>query len=113
MTSPRIRVLGLLPLLVLYVPNVLPNASVPRVARTASSRGREAAERKMREAYARLPLSFEANRGRISPQVDFVARGPGYTLFVTPTETVVKLQPPGTRRPAIRKSSSQDSDLVR
>ena len=50
-------------------------------------------------AYGRLPLSFEANRGQTSAQVDFVSRGSGYTLFVTPTEAVLTLRAPSTRRP--------------
>ncbi len=34
-------------------------------------------------AYGRLPLAFEANRGQTDPRVRFLARGPGYTLFLT------------------------------
>ena len=52
-----------------------------------------------REAYGRLPLSFEANRGQTAPQVDFIARGSGYTLFVTPTEAVLTLRSPATPKP--------------
>jgi hypothetical protein len=40
-------------------------------------------------AYARLPLSFEANEGQSDPQVRFLARGPGYTLFLTDAATAV------------------------
>ncbi len=43
------------------------------------------------EAYGKLPLSFEANRGQSDPQVKFLARGRGYTLFLTPTEGVLVL----------------------
>ena len=35
-----------------------------------------------------LPLFFEANRGQSDSRVRFLARGNGYTLFVTPTELV-------------------------
>lgn len=42
--------------------------------------------------YAALPLSFEANRGQTDPQVDFLARGQGYTLFLTPHEAVLTLK---------------------
>ncbi|MGH7372580.1 MAG: SBBP repeat-containing protein, partial [Candidatus Methylomirabilales bacterium] len=41
------------------------------------------------EAYGKLPLSFEVNRGQTDEQVRFLARGPGYTLFLTPTEAVL------------------------
>ncbi len=45
-----------------------------------------------RNAYGRLPLSFEENRGQTDPQVKFLARGSDYSLFLTPTEAVLKLR---------------------
>src|SRR3989441_12722620 len=42
-------------------------------------------------AYGKLPLSFEANDGQADPQVKFLSRGSGYTLFLTSTETVLTL----------------------
>src|SRR5437870_5360879 len=36
---------------------------------------------------ASSPLVLEANRGQADPQVKFVARGAGYTAFLTSTET--------------------------
>src|SRR4030095_6218605 len=45
-----------------------------------------------REMYGKLPLHFEANRGQTDPQVKFLSRGPGYALFLTPTEAVLTLQ---------------------
>jgi len=41
--------------------------------------------------YGRLPLYFEANQGQTDPQVRFLARGGGHTLFLTPTEAVLVL----------------------
>jgi hypothetical protein len=38
------------------------------------------------------PLSFEANHGQTNLSVNFIARGNGYTLFLTPTESVMVLQ---------------------
>ncbi|HTA56525.1 MAG TPA: Ig-like domain-containing protein, partial [Candidatus Baltobacteraceae bacterium] len=43
---------------------------------------------KMSGAPLSLPLFFEANRGQTDPQVKFLARSGGYSLFVTPTEAV-------------------------
>src|SRR4051812_32755531 len=43
-------------------------------------------------ALARLPLYFEANAGQAGPRVQFRARGPGYTLALTPTEAVFRLR---------------------
>src|SRR5262245_16138610 len=34
----------------------------------------------IRAAFGRLPLAFEANRGQADAQVQFLARGIGYTL---------------------------------
>ena len=38
-----------------------------------------------------MPLQFEANHGQVDEQVKFLARGKGYTLFLTPTESVMVL----------------------
>jgi hypothetical protein len=45
-------------------------------------------------AYGKVPLSFEANRGQADPEVRFLARGSGYTLFLTATETVLSFPEP-------------------
>lgn len=44
------------------------------------------------ENYGKLPLSFEANEGQTDRQVKFLARGQGYTLFLTSQEAVLALQ---------------------
>jgi hypothetical protein len=60
--------------------------------------------------YARLPLSFEANRGQTDESVKFVSRGPGYTLFLTATEAVLTLNQPRrplrTQRETMRSASA-------
>lgn len=43
-------------------------------------------------AYGRLPLAFEANHGQTDPSVDFLVRGPGYTLFLTGGDAVFALR---------------------
>ncbi len=40
----------------------------------------------------KLPLAFEANQGQVDEPVRFLARGPGYTVFLTQTETVLSLR---------------------
>jgi uncharacterized protein (TIGR03437 family) len=35
-------------------------------------------------AYSKLPITFEPNLGQADAHVDFLARGSGYTLFLTP-----------------------------
>ena len=54
------------------------------------------------ESYGKLPLGFEANHGQTDSRVKFLSRGPGYTLFLTPTEAVLAL-----RKPAGRGSSTE------
>jgi|SRR5579859_1239803 len=44
------------------------------------------------ENYGKLPLSFEVNEGQTNGQVKFLARGQGYTLFLTSQEAVLSLQ---------------------
>lgn len=44
------------------------------------------------EAYATLPLTFESNLGQTDPSVDFLARGLGYTLFVSADRAVLSLR---------------------
>jgi hypothetical protein len=46
----------------------------------------------IRNTYGNLPLSFEENRGQTDPRVKFLARGGGYSLFLTSTEAVLKLR---------------------
>jgi hypothetical protein len=46
-------------------------------------------------AYGQLPLSFEANKGQTDPRVNFLSRGAGYSLFLTPTRAVIELHQSG------------------
>ena len=43
-------------------------------------------------AYGQLPLSFEANQGQTDSRVNFLSRGAGYSLFLTPTKAVLSLK---------------------
>jgi hypothetical protein len=48
------------------------------------------------------PLAFEANRGQTDPRVRFVARGAGYTVFLTGTEAVVAFAGGAGERAVVR-----------
>src|SRR5678815_2757270 len=50
-----------------------------------------ATKARLNELYGQLPLSFEANVGQTDPRVDFISRGSGYTLLLTPREAVLAL----------------------
>lgn len=45
----------------------------------------------LRESYGRLPLHFEENRGQADQEVRFLARGPGYGVYLTAREAVLVL----------------------
>ncbi len=47
------------------------------------------------KSFGRLPLAFEENRGQTDRRVRFLSRGPGYTLFLTGDEAVLRLSDPG------------------
>jgi hypothetical protein len=51
-------------------------------------------QRQILKAYGKLPLRFEANAGQTDPQVQFLVRGSGSTLFLTATEAVLAVHGP-------------------
>src|SRR5947208_806473 len=62
-----------------------PIAALP--SNPSVSQPSSAAQLKFNEAYGKLPLYFEPNpstgSGQAPPQVKFISRGKGYTLFLT------------------------------
>ena len=46
---------------------------------------------KLSETYGKLPLAFEANQGQTDSAIKFLSRGPGYGLFLAPTEALLAL----------------------
>jgi len=52
----------------------------------------QSAKPQLVEAYGRLPISFEANKGQHDSRVKYLARGSGYNLFLTSNEAVLSLQ---------------------
>src|SRR5262249_12023170 len=48
------------------------------------------------------PLAFEANRGQAPAEVKFLARGAGYTVFLTPSEAVLTLDRGESDRAVVR-----------
>ncbi|MEW5986823.1 MAG: hypothetical protein AB1791_09330, partial [Chloroflexota bacterium] len=65
------------------------------LALTSYSRVAPAGLATLLESYGRLPLSFEANQGQTAAEVQFLARGSGYSLFLTSTEAVLALAQSG------------------
>jgi hypothetical protein len=60
------------------------SASQPKTA-TPAARSR------IQASYAALPLAFERNEGQTNAQVEYMARGNGYTLFLTANDAVFSL----------------------
>src|SRR5271156_5533714 len=46
-------------------------------------------QQKLAASAIKMPLFFEANAGQTDPSVRFLTRSGGYTMFLTPTETVL------------------------
>ena len=61
------------------------SASVPTLPASA-------ARSRIQATYAALPLAFEPNQGQSDPQVKYMARGNGYTVFLTSNDAVLSLQ---------------------
>jgi len=67
-----------------------------------------AVESRALTAYGNLPLAFEPNQGQTDPLVKYLARGRGYTLFLTSREAVLSL--PAThsfRKAGLREPAPQ------
>ena len=54
-------------------------------------------ERSVLQASAALPLAFEPNQGQTDSRVAYLSRGPGFTVFLTSGEAVLKLTEPRAR----------------
>ena len=52
------------------------------------------AEARVSQSYGKLPLHFEANQGQTHQDVRFLARGAGYSLYLTAGEAVLVLTKP-------------------
>jgi hypothetical protein len=61
---------------------------------SATSHPPQAIQPRLVEAYGKLPLSFEINRGQTDSRVKFLSRGSGYSLFLTGNEAVLSLSKP-------------------
>lgn len=63
--------------------------------------------------YGQLPLQFEKNQGQTDAKVQFIARGGGYTLFLTPTEAVLSLRPQSNQMKFLRRGKRDRGKLQR
>ena len=64
----------------------------PRLVKASDAAGSSTASDRSRQlSFSNLPVAFEPNLGQTDPQVKYLARGNGYTLFLTPNEAVLSL----------------------
>ena len=70
--------------------------------RPATSRRPPAVKQRATATYGKLPLHFEANQGQTDDQVKFLARGSGFALFLTSTESVLVLRKAGEAPEVLR-----------
>jgi beta-propeller repeat-containing protein len=67
---------------------------------------------RVREAYGKLPLSFEVNQGQTASQVKFLSRGNRYQLFLTSNEaTLVLNKAAAEQRSDVLKIKLMDANL--
>lgn len=68
--------------------------------------------------YSRLPLNFEQNEGQVDANVQFLARGQGYNLFLMASEAVLSLRQPlslveqGSANPEMLSSVAETKQAV-
>jgi hypothetical protein len=60
-------------------------------SRTPARKPDQKTRARVREAYGRLPIRFEANAGQLDTKVKFLSRGAGYSLFLTQSEAALTL----------------------
>ena len=58
--------------------------------------------RQIQENFGKVPLSFEVNKGQVNPSIEFLSRGSGYSLFLTPTESVLALSQSDNKSSVVR-----------
>jgi len=77
-----------------------PRVDTGSAAPLGTTRAASVARKALRN-YARLPLSFEPNVGDSNPQVKFLSRGQGYSLFLTANRAVLQVptRSPNTSAP--------------
>ena len=98
MTNPepniRTKSIALLTLTTLLLSLALPVRTIfsapttPQITPAAKTQSKELTL----DAYGKLPLHFEANQGQTNSAVRFLARGHGYTLFLSDSGATMKLR---------------------
>lgn len=86
-TIPRLLAIGLAVTICAQLPALASEA--PKPSRVDAAHGPTS---KRAQVFEDLPLRFEANRGQVDEMVRFLARGPGYSLFLTSGAATFRLR---------------------
>src|SRR5215510_5963931 len=89
----------------LHRPALADQTSPSAVRSNGQSKAPDAtAKARISQNYGKLPIRFESNRDQTDPIVKFIARGGGYTLFLTDDEAVLRIGAvSGSERVSINK----------
>jgi photosystem II stability/assembly factor-like uncharacterized protein len=119
--SNAVRLLALCVIWLMLVVAAVPIGSVNRTAASAAKISKasategadaeastpdESTQARIAQAYGKLSLSFEANQGQFDRQVQFLARGGGYGLFLTNSEAVMVLSRPAAGKDRAERAKS-------
>lgn len=92
------RFFGILAALTIFA-GILTFSAKPALHGRSAAVAHASAARRSGNLLGNLPLSFEQNAGQTDARIKFLARGAGYTLFLSPQETVLSLQSPSSHAP--------------
>jgi hypothetical protein len=82
MVDMRQVLLGLILLLMVFMPGTIPLADMA-YQEPATGNASEAVKAKALEAYGELPLLFIENQGQLDAEVRYYAKAPGQTVYLT------------------------------
>jgi uncharacterized repeat protein (TIGR01451 family) len=87
------------------------SAAIPPIGPAAASEPTGAMRSRVLAAFGELPLHFEPNLGQADPQAEYLARGSGYTAFLTADGPVLALRPPARPTAGSRDRGGRASEL--
>lgn len=115
MNKKILTTIALLLTVALYIATRQNTPSIKTPAEKADSPKRAVTALPIQQSLAALPLRFEPNQGQTDDKVKFLARGQGYSLFLTQAEAVLSLRhsQPIPEIPADSTSEKPTSAVVR
>ena len=88
---PTHSIILVLSIAALLATGLLPSS--PELGMSGSSGIAAGVKPTLETTYSKLPMSFEKNTGQTRSGVDFIARGSGYSVFLSASQAVLALKP--------------------